>query len=230
MAQQQPAPRPGRPPRLSRGQLVTAAREIAARRGAENLTMRRLASALEVMPNALYTYFPEKAAILDAVLDDLLGEVKRPRRRVTWRRGLVSMMSSYRELLLTQPGLMALTVSRPMYGPNAMRLREDMLTLLRRGGLGDADAVSAFFALFAYTTGFVVFETARTPGTHDTEQRAKGYRLHSTLPEEDFPNTRALARRLAKRPAEREFTRGMDSLIAGFATRTVDRTGLDADR
>jgi hypothetical protein len=154
------------------------------------------------------------------VLDDLLGDVKRPRRRVTWRQGLVSLMSSYRKLLLTQPGLIALTASRPMYGPNAMRLREDMLTLLRRGGLGDANAVNAFFALFAYTTGFVAFETARTPGKHDTEQRAKGYRLHSTLPEEDFPSTRALARRLAKRPAEREFTRGLDGLLAGFDRRT----------
>jgi hypothetical protein len=116
-----------------------------------------------------------------------------------------------------------------MYGPNAMRLREDMLTLLRRGGLGNANAVSAFFALFAYTTGFVAFETARAPGKHDTEQRAKGYRLHSTLPEADFPSTRALARRLAKRPAEREFTRGLDGLLAGFARRTVDRTELDDD-
>jgi TetR/AcrR family transcriptional regulator, tetracycline repressor protein len=170
-----------------------------------------------VMPNALYTYLADKAAILDAVLDDLLGDVKRPRQGTTWSQGLVSLMSSYRKLLLTQPGLVALTVSRPMYGPNALRLREDMLTLLRRGGLDDADAVSAFFALFAYTTGFVAFETARVPGKRDTEQRAQGYRVHSTLPEEAFPSTRALARRLAKRPGEREFTRGLRGVLAGFA-------------
>jgi hypothetical protein len=75
-----------------------------------------------------------------------------------------------------------------------------MLTLLRRGGLDDADAVSAFFALFAYTTGLVAFEAARVPRRRDTQQRVQGYRVHSTLPEEAFPSTRALARRLAKRP------------------------------
>ncbi|HEX2466799.1 MAG TPA: TetR/AcrR family transcriptional regulator [Solirubrobacterales bacterium] len=195
---------------------MTEARRIGAQQGIEGLTMRRLANALGVMPNALYTYFPDKAAILDAVLDDLLGDVKRPRSRMTWRDGLVSLMSSYRRLLLTQPGLIALTVSRPMLGPNALRLREDMLTLLRRGALDDADAVSAFLALFAYTTGFVTFETARTPGKRDAKQRAQAHERHAALPEEAFPSTRALAGRLASRPGDVEFTRGLHGVISGF--------------
>jgi TetR/AcrR family transcriptional regulator, tetracycline repressor protein len=210
-------PRYGRPQRLTRNQVATAARRIAAREGVEQLTMRRLAEALGVMPNALYTYFPDKAAILDAVLDDLLGDLRRPRRNLTWRQGLVSLMSSYRRLLLSQPGLIALTVSRPMVGPNALRVREEMLTLLRSGALGEADTVTAYFALFAYTTGFVSFETARPPGTLDVEQRAQTHQLHATLPSEAFPSTRALARRLAKRPGDAEFTRGLRGVIAGFA-------------
>jgi TetR/AcrR family tetracycline transcriptional repressor len=217
MAHQESPPRSGRPPRLTRSQVVTAARRIAAEQGVENLTMRRLAGGLGVMPNTLYTYFPDKAAILDAVLDDLVGDVQRPKRRATWRQGLISLMSSYRRLLLIQPGLIALTVSRPMYGPNALRLREDMLTLLRRGGLPDAETVRAFLALFAYTTGFVAFETARAPGKRDTEQRVLGHRLHTSLPEETFPSTRALAGFLAKRPGDREFTRGLHAVIGGFA-------------
>jgi len=209
--------RRGRPPRLTRNQIVTAARRIAAEQGVEQLSMRRLADALDVMPNALYTYFPDKVAILDAVLDDLLGDVERPRARTEWRGALVALMSSYRRLLLTQPGLVALTVSRPMIGPNAMRLREDMLTLLRRGTLDDAGAVNAFLALFAYTTGFVAFEAARTPGVGDARQRAQARRLYETLSEEEFPTTRALGERLAKRPGHVEFTRGVHGVIAGFA-------------
>jgi TetR/AcrR family tetracycline transcriptional repressor len=217
MAPNQTAPKPGRPPELSQTEVVTAARRIAARESVEKLSMRRLAETLGVMPNALYTYFPSKAAILDAVLDDLVGDVERPGQRATWRRALISLMSSYRRLLLAQPGLIALTVSRPMLGPNALQLREDMLTLLRRGGLDDDSAVSAFLSLFAYTTGFVAFETARTPGKRDAEQRTRGYRLHASLPEESFPSTRAVARRLATRPGDREFQRGLASVISGFA-------------
>jgi len=213
--------RVGRPPRLTRNQVVAAARRISAREGVENASMRRLADALGVMPNALYTYFPDKAAILDAVLDDLLGDVEPPRPRTGWRQALVALMSSYRRLLLTQPGLIALTVSRPMVGANALRLREDMLTLLRRGGLDDADAVNAFLALFAYTTGFVAFETARIPGERDTRQRAQAHALYAALPADLFPSTRALAKRLAKRPGDVEFTRGLRGVIAGFGNGPV---------
>jgi TetR/AcrR family tetracycline transcriptional repressor len=218
MAHQVTARRPGRPSRLTAHQVVAEARAIAAQQGVQRLTMRRLADALGVMPNALYTYFPDKNAILDAVLDDLLGDVERSGPGSSWRDALASLMSSYRRLLLAQSGLIALTVSRPMYGPNALRLREDMLTLLREGQLGDADAVNAFLALFAYTTGFVAFETARVPGTRDADQRAHGHRLHTSLPEETFPSTRALAAHLAKRPGDREFMRGLHGVIAGFST------------
>jgi TetR/AcrR family tetracycline transcriptional repressor len=214
---QTPHSGPGRPPRLTRPQVAAAARQIGAEQGIERLSMRRLADTLGVMPNALYTYFPDKASILDAVLDDLLGDVTPPRRGTSWRQALVAMMSSYRRILLTQPGLIALTVSRPMIGPNAMRLREHMLTLLRRGALDDGDAVRAFLALFAYTTGFAAFERARTPGAHDAKQRAEARRLYAALPADEFPTTRALAVRLAKRPGDLEFTSGLHAVLAGFA-------------
>jgi TetR/AcrR family tetracycline transcriptional repressor len=196
---------------------VAEARRIGAEEGIEALTMRRLADALGVMPNALYTYFPDKASILDAVLDDLIGDVEPSSRRVGWRRGLIGLMSSYRRLLLTQPGLIALTVSRPQMGPSAIRVREAGLALLKQAGLSDADAVRAYLSLFAYTTGYVTFEAARPPGDRDAEQRSAGRKLHEGLPDEAFPTTRALAKRLARRPGDAEFTYGLERLLDGFA-------------
>jgi TetR/AcrR family transcriptional regulator, tetracycline repressor protein len=195
---------------------VAEARRIGAEGGITALTMRRLADALGVLPNALYTYFPDKASILDAVLDDLIGDVERPNLNASSRRGLVSLMASYRSRLLTQPGLIPLTVSRPQVGPKAIRLREDGLTLLKRGGLSDADAVRAYMALFAYTAGFVAFEAGRPAGERDAEQRADSRRVHESLPADEFPTTRALAGRLAKRPGDAEFTYGLERLLDGF--------------
>jgi TetR/AcrR family transcriptional regulator, tetracycline repressor protein len=207
----------GRPRRLTSSRVVAEARRIGAEAGIEALTMRRLADVLGVLPNAIYTYFPDKAAILDAVLDDLIGDVERPVPSASPRQGLVSLMASYRSQLLTQPGLIALTVSRPQIGPKAIRLREDGLTLLKRGGLGDADAVRAYMALFAYTAGFVAFEAGRPAGEQDAEQRSDARKVHESLPADEFPTTRALARRLAKRPGDAEFTYGLERLLDGFA-------------
>jgi TetR/AcrR family transcriptional regulator, tetracycline repressor protein len=207
----------GRPRRLTSSRVVAEARRIGAEEGIEALTMRRLADALGVLPNALYTYFPDKASIVDAVLDDLIGDVERPHPNASPRRGLLSLMASYRSLLLTQPGLIALTVSRPQIGPKAIRLREDGLTLLKQGGLNDADAVRAYLALFAYTAGFVAFEAGRPAGERDAEQRADARKVHEGLPADEFPTTRALASRLAKRPGDAEFTYGLERLLDGFA-------------
>lgn len=196
---------------------MRVARRLAARDRVDHLTMRRLAAALGVMPNALYTYFPDKASILDAVLDDLIGDVERPSARVGWRRGLAALMRSYRAVLLSEPGLIPLTVSRPMLGPNAMRLREDMLALLLRRDLDGGTAVDAYLSLFAYTTGFVAFEAGRAPGEGDRRQRGEAREMYAALSDEDFPATRALARRLTERAGDREFERGLASLLAGFA-------------
>ena len=209
--------RTGRPRRLTRERVVSEARRIGAEDGIDALTMRRLADALGVLPNALYTYFTDKAAILDAVLDEVIGDVGRPSATSGWRRGLVALMSRYRRLLLGQPGLISLTVSRPMMGPKAIRLREDALTLLRRGGLSPSHAISAYLALFAYTTGFVTFEAARPAGTHDSRQRSAAGRLYETLPADEFPTTRSLAKQLGKRPGDTEFKRGLERLLDGFA-------------
>ena len=45
-------------------------------------------------PNAIYTYFPDKAAILDAVLDDLLGDVARPAGASAGEPGSSALMTS----------------------------------------------------------------------------------------------------------------------------------------
>ena len=79
--------------------------------------------------------------------------------------------------------------------------------------------MSAFLALFAYTTGFVSFEAGRAPGARDELQRAEGKRVHETLSAGAFPTTRALAKRLAKRPGDAEFRRGLQGMLVGFAAR-----------
>ena len=66
---------PGERAGLSEEQVLSAARTLSARDGAELLTMRRLAADLGVAPNTLYSYYQSKDALLDAVLDSLLADI-----------------------------------------------------------------------------------------------------------------------------------------------------------
>ena len=58
--------------------VLVAAREVAEQDGIDGLTMRRLAAALGVAPNTLYSHFADKAALIDAVLDSRPGPTSRP--------------------------------------------------------------------------------------------------------------------------------------------------------
>ncbi len=80
--------------------------------------MRRLADALDVMPNALYTYYPTKDALLDALLDSLLGDIETEGlESMGWREGLTKIMDDSRRLLLSHPQLVDVFLTRPSAGP-----------------------------------------------------------------------------------------------------------------
>jgi TetR/AcrR family transcriptional regulator, tetracycline repressor protein len=157
---------------LSREVVLGAARRVADQHGVKGLTMRRLAAELSVMPNALYTYFPDKEALLDALIDRLLGDIDRvDPSHGDWREGLVRVMDSSRRLLLAHPQLVPVFLARPGLGPNAIRLGEVTFQLLRRGGLEGARAVEAFRVLLIYSLGFAAYQAPRLQ--IDAEARAR---------------------------------------------------------
>ena len=53
-----------------RGEILAAAKALFVRDGVEHVTMRRIASAVGVSATALYVYFPDKEAILQAIAAD----------------------------------------------------------------------------------------------------------------------------------------------------------------
>jgi TetR/AcrR family tetracycline transcriptional repressor len=205
---------------LSREQVLAAARRIADAEGVDRLTMRRLAAELGVMPNALYTYVPDKEALLDALLDDLLADVDPgdPAAEEDWRDGLVRVMDASRRLLLAHPQLAPVFLARPALGPNAARLGEITLALLRRGGVEGERAVEALRVLLVYSLGFAAFQAPRlqTDSPARTEQVEAAY---AGLPEDRFPRLRRLAGPLAAPTDDRQFHTGLRWLLDGIAAR-----------
>ena len=204
---------------LSRGPVLEAARRIADAEGVDRLTMRRLAAELGVMPNALYTYFPHKEALLDALLDDLLAGVEAgDPAEGDWRDGLVRVMDSSRRLLLAHPELASAFIARPGLGPNAVRLGEITLELLGRGGLEGERAVEALRVLLVYSLGFAAFQVPRVLG--DAGGRSvRAEAAFAGLAEEEFPRMRGLAGELAGPTTDRQFHTGLRWLLDGIAAK-----------
>jgi TetR/AcrR family tetracycline transcriptional repressor len=211
------ARRAGQRAGLSRGSVLEAARRIAEIEGLEHLTMRRLSDELGVMPNAIYSYYPDKEALLDALLDALLAEIPMPDPdSVDWRDGLTELMDSSRRLLLAHPALVSMFLSRAAVGPNATRLGEVTFRLLRKSGLEGARAVEAFRALLIYSLGFAAIQAPRAESDSLRAQRAR--EVFGTLRDDEFPEMRRVAKHLATRPSDENFRAGLRWLLDGISS------------
>jgi len=203
---------------LTRELVLAAARRIADAEGVDRLTMRRLAAELGVLPNALYSYVPDKEALLDALIDDLLGGIDPGEAVEDWRDGLVRVMDSSRRLLLAHPQLVPVFLARPGLGPNAARLGEITFGLLRRGGLEGEGAVEAFRVLLIYSLGFAAFQAWRLP--EDADRSARAEAAFVGLPEDGFPEMRRLASHLAGPATDDQFHTGLRWLLDGIAAQS----------
>ncbi len=141
--------------------MLAAARDLLAERGLDGLTMRALAERLGVAPNALYSHVESKTALVDDLLDHVLGAVEAPGPDAGDPvAGLHKVMASTYEVLVAQPDLVPVYLARQgARGANAQRLGEIMLALLERAGVTGPPAQEALRVLVVYTIGFAAFAT-----------------------------------------------------------------------
>jgi AcrR family transcriptional regulator len=63
------------PAKTDRARILAAAMEQLASRGLEKLSLRSLAASLDLAPNALYRYFPSRAALEGALIGEITEQV-----------------------------------------------------------------------------------------------------------------------------------------------------------
>lgn len=112
--------KPGRPPQnregLSREKIVQSARRLMLE---ENRipSIRRIASDLDSDAMALYHYFSNKEALLEAVTVSLVEDIYQPVESSDWETELTALCRSYLRLLQTHPGLLETMLSVSVEGP-----------------------------------------------------------------------------------------------------------------
>jgi AcrR family transcriptional regulator len=158
---------PGQRAGLSRAAVVSAARSALAEQGYAGLTMRGLATRLEVAPNALYSHVGGKSELVDLVLDDVLGEVSVPDDdavRADPVAAVRAIMVRSFDVLLAHTDLMPHFLARQgARGAHAVRLGEVTLDALDRAGVPAADAREALRVLIVTTVGFAAVAPAGGP-------------------------------------------------------------------
>ncbi len=155
--------RPGPRRTLTEQTILDAALALLAERGADGITVRAIAAGVGVAPNAVYTYFPDKASVLQGLVEQLLGRVNHDRftdLSLPWRDRVQALALELRAELLAHPGAVHLMLGNPLNGPNALAVSETLLSILADAGLDRENAASAAYLLNVHILGSVAFQVA----------------------------------------------------------------------
>lgn len=218
-----PARRPGPKRTLSERRLLDAALRLLSDGGAGAVTIRGIAARVDVAPNAVYTYFPDKAAVLRALVERLLGEVSLDQltdRRRPWQERIQALALRIRSHLLSHPGAIGLLLEGAMDGPNALALGETLLEVFTEAGLGPDDAARASYLFTAYVLGSIALEAAElnrstAPTPEDQHVTARLADL-AAVAANRYPRTAAAAPTMARYTSTEQFTWGLHHLLAGL--------------
>src|SRR3954471_18540810 len=148
---------------LTENEILDAALGLLDDGGPDAASVRGIAARVGVAPNAVYTYFPGKAAVIKALAERLLGEVDHnvfADRERPWRERVEALALELRERLSAHPGAVSLMLSSRVDGPNALALNERLLQVLADAGLDLTDAARASRVFFVYVFGSLVLEVA----------------------------------------------------------------------
>lgn len=184
--------------------------------GVDGLSMRKLAQRLGVAPMSLYTYFPDRDAVLDAVAQLVLTEVEVPDEELDWRESIRRIMRSVRGIGLRHPRAAPLLARFPPRTLDAMAFVEAGFRAFRAAGFDDASTARCYRALAAYSLGSFDIELHDYFGRHPAGRPAEGS-LEAPTVAKHLPNVARIGPTLADQDDAAEFEYGLELLLTGFA-------------
>jgi AcrR family transcriptional regulator len=164
----------GRRGRLTREGVLRGALTVADAGGLAGLTIRSLATELEVKPMAVYHHVANKDAILDGIVDLVFREIELPVAGGEWREEIRRRAASMREALRRHPWAIVLMESRRSPGAVTLHHHDVVLGTLRRAGFSVELAAHAYALLDAYVYGFALQETTLPFDTSDSAAAVTG--------------------------------------------------------
>lgn len=191
---------------LDRERILEAATHLLDEQGLEGFSMRRLGQLLDVQAMSLYNHFPNKAALLDAVRDELLASMPLPAPEGAWEAQVREAALAFRELLREHPRSIPLFASRAAVAPRSLAYYAACVAILQRAGFSPVESLYGFQTVFAVVIGHAQF--------HDTRM-AEGEPADATALYAPYPPLHGFA--AYDRPAELTFA--LDVLLAGLRAR-----------
>lgn len=149
--------------KLSKESIVTCSRTLMEQTG-KIPSIRQVANSLDVDPMAIYHYFANKNALLEAIAITLMESIHKPTGSADWKKELELLCQSYLTLLHTHSGLLETLLSMQSHGPAHVFI-DRYQTIIAPLGLSDETAKNALDMLADYLHGFALATRCNTDST-----------------------------------------------------------------
>jgi AcrR family transcriptional regulator len=206
---------------LSREAIVAAALKILRAESIDAVSMRRVAADLGTGAASLYAHVANKDELLELVFDEVSGEIPLPEPDpARWREQLRRLWTDSHAALARNGDIARVVLGRVPMGPNALRVAERTLEILRAGEVPDRAAAWAVDVVGMYIAANAIEgavhsanqKAGRDPGEH----YAAVARHFAALPADQFPTIAALVPALTAGDGDERFAFGLDLLIEGL--------------
>ncbi|WP_395358419.1 TetR/AcrR family transcriptional regulator [Streptomyces sp. YH02] len=211
----------GRPPRISREEIIETARRIMDEGGTDRLTMRRLATEVGSTPMALYHHVRDKEELLVLLLDDYATRtLRRPELPDHPRERTIVAAAAVHEALSDCPWITEVLTADDLMSTSALWFVEQIVDGLIECGLTSEQAVRGYRAIWYYTAGEIMVRAAAARRRADDDRTTYRERVFADLDPGELPRLADVADRWASLTAEDTYLDGLRALVDGLlATR-----------
>lgn len=212
-----------RRPGLTVEEISRAALGVVDEEGFGALSVRSVAGRLGVVPSALYKHLPDMDALVDAVMERVLGEIdfdvpgKEP-----WRVRAQTLAGRLRAGLRARPGVAAVLKGRDPLGPNSDRMADAFARCVLDAGLTGADAGHAWYTLVHYVIGFEATFSAAAGNLERAYDPTALARIHAHFDEldpDELPGLAVLGRHIWSPQLDERFVAGLAFVLDGIEGR-----------
>jgi AcrR family transcriptional regulator len=183
------ARRRGPRPRHTRRLVIETAVSIADEQGLDAVTIRAVAARLRAGTMSLYSYVPDKQALIYDMVELVSEElVLPPEPSGDWRADLRMLAREQRAMLHRHPWLIAALSHRQPLGPSTLAYLEFTLAALEPTGLGAASRLETVALLNGFVANMVRSElTDQTAGLDPVQAADEAARLRELLNTGRYP-------------------------------------------
>ncbi|MDR7188129.1 AcrR family transcriptional regulator [Microbacterium sp. BE35] len=171
--------------------------------GLPDLTMRRLAAALEVQPSALYWHFPNKQSLLAELADRIVAEMHAVSTEGDWAARVRTEAFALRAAMLAHRDGAELVTSTFALGLGSQAAQDSLAAAITAGGFDDESVQRATTVLLHFVLGHVEHEQQRQ------QYRALG--VHGDQIDDQRQEG----------ASDAEFAFGVDLLVGGLESRRI---------